>query len=118
MPSFPISQALTANQAGFNPLTGWQFEFIPMAWRKGALVRVFARGTTAGIRTTIFSGSQTIQQRSPVQGGGTAGNTPTVFTTNPVEFIASPGDRLILTYDEVLGGTPTLDAVINVDPVP
>ena len=118
MPSFTVSQAMTANQAGFNPLTGWQFEFIPMQWRKGALVRLCARGTTAGIRCTIFSGSQTIQQRSPVQGGGTAGVTPTVFTTNPVEFVAAPGDRLIPTFDEVLGGTPTLDAVFNVDPIP
>lgn len=117
MPSFPVSQALTANQTGFNPLTGWQFEFIPMAWRRGALVRIFARATTVGVRLTVFSGSQTIQQRSPVQGGGTAGTTPTAFTTPPIEFRAMPGDRLILQADEVLAGTPTLDAIINVDPV-
>lgn len=108
---------MTANQAGYNPVTGWQFEFIPAAYRKGALVRIFARGTTGGIRLTCYSGSQTIQQRSPVQGGGTAGVTPTVFTTNPIEFVAAPGDRLILQFDEVLGGTPTLDAVLNVDPI-
>lgn len=118
MPSLTISQAMTANQQGYNPLTGWQYEFVPMAWRKGAYVKLYARGTTAGIRTTIFSGSQTIQQRSPVQGGGTAGVTPTGFTTNPVDFVAMPGDRLITTFDETLGGTPTLDAVITVDPVP
>lgn len=118
MPSFPVSQALTANQQGFNPLTGWQYEFIPMAWRKGALVRIFGRATTNGARLTVFSGSQTIQQRAPVQGGGTAGVTPTVFTTPPIEFVAMPGDRLILSFDETLAGTPTIDAIINVDPVP
>lgn len=118
MPSLVVSQAMTANQVGYNPLSGWQFEFIPAVWRKGAFVRIFARGTTAGIRITQYSGSQTIQQRSPVQGGGTAGTTPTGFTTNPIDFVAMPGDRLIAQFDEVLGGTPTLDAVFQVDPVP
>lgn len=116
MPSFPVSQALTANQSGYNPLTGWQYEFIPQAWRRGALVRIFARGTTNGVRLTVFSGSQTIQQRSPVQGGGTAGVTPTVFTTPAIEFRAMPGDRLIASFDEVLTGTPTVDAIITVEP--
>lgn len=118
MPSFPYSQALTSGQTGFNPLTGWQYEFIPMAYRKGALVRIFVRGTTTGVRLTVFSGSQTIQQRSPVQGGGTAGVTPTVFTTPPIEFVAMPGDRLILQHDEVAAGTPTVDGIVNVDPIP
>lgn len=118
MPSLTISQAMTANQQAYNPVTGWQYEFVPMAWRKGAYVRIFPRGTTNGIRVTVYSGSQTIQQRSPVQGGGTAGVTPTGFTTNPIDFVAMPGDRLILQFDEVLAGTPTLDAQINVDPVP
>lgn len=117
MPSLTISQAMTANQANYNPLTGWQYEFVPAAWRKGGVVRIFARGTTAGIRITMYTGSQTIQQRSPVQGGGTAGTTPTAFTTNPIEFYAAPGDRLIASFDEVLGGTPTLDAVFQIDPV-
>jgi len=116
MPSFPVSQALTASQQGFNPLTGWQYEFIPQAWRRGALVRIFARGTTNGVRLTVFSGSQTIQQRSPVQGGGTAGVTPTVFTTPAIEFRAMPGDRLITSFDEVLAGAPTVDAIITVEP--
>jgi len=118
VPTFPVSQALTSGQTGFNPLTGWQYEFVPMAWRKGAFVRIFARATTTGARLTVFSGSQTIQQRSPVQGGGTAGTTPTVFTTPPIEFRAMPGDRLILGFDEVAAGTPTIDAIISVEPMP
>ena len=51
-----------------------------------------------------------------VQGGGTAGTTPTVFTTPAIEFKAMPGDRLILQFDEVLAGTPTVDAIITVEP--
>lgn len=118
MPSLPYSQALTANQTGFNPVQGWQYEFVPQAYKKGALVRAFIRGTGTSVRATIYSGSQTIVQRSPVQGGGTAGVTPTVFTTPPIEFVAMPGDRLIFSHDEVGGLTPTVDGIITVDPIP
>lgn len=117
MPVFPFSQALTANQQGFNPLTGWQYEFVPMAYMRGAAVKLLSRATTTGARLTIYSGGQTIRQRSPVQGGGTAGTTPSDLNTNPEVWVASPGDRLILQYDEVAAGTPTIDGVIEIEPV-
>jgi len=51
-----------------------------------------------------------------VQGGGTAGTTPTEFTTAPVSFIGAGGDRLKLVFDETGGLTPTVDGVIIVNP--
>lgn len=117
MPAFPDSRAFTANQSGVNPLTGWQYEFIPAAWSKGAYCRLLARATTTGIRATIYSGSQTIVQRSVIQGGGTAGVTPTPLNTPTIEWVAAPGDRLITAYDEVAAGTPTLDSILYVDPL-
>jgi len=113
MPQFPFSQAMTANQLGFNPLSGWQYEYLP--WPASVILLV--RSTTTGNRLTIFSGSETIQERTPVQGGGTAGVTPTEFTTAPVSFMAAAGDRLKLVIDEVAGGTPTVDGVIIVNPL-
>ena len=113
MPQFPFSQAMTANQLGFNPLAGWQYEYLP--WPANILLLV--RSTTTGNRLTIYSGSETIQERTPVQGGGTAGVTPTEFTTAPVSFQAAAGDRLKLVIDEVLAGTPTIDGVIIVNPM-
>jgi hypothetical protein len=117
MPAFPFSQALTANQLGFNPLTGWQYEFIPAAYMRGAAVKLLTRATGVSTRLTVFSGSQTIQQRSPIQSGGTAGVTPSDLNTNPLVFVAQPGDRLILSIDEVAGATPTVDGVIYVEPL-
>jgi hypothetical protein len=117
MPSFSWSQALTASQLGFNPLTGWQYEFIPQQYGNGAAVKLLARATTNGVRLTAFSGAQTIKQRSPVQGGGTAGVTPSELNTTPEVFVAQPGDRLILQFDEVLAGTPTVDGVIIIEPM-
>jgi hypothetical protein len=117
MPAFPFSQALTANQLGFNPLTGWQYETVPMAYVRGAAVKLLSRATTTGVRLTLYSGAQTIQQRSPVQGGGTAGVTPSELNTPPVAWIAQPGDRLIPQFDEVAGGTPTVDGVLFIEPL-
>lgn len=113
MPTFVFSTAMTANQLGLNPLSGWQYEYLP--WPANVLLLV--RSTTTGNRMTIFSGSETIQERVPVQGGGTAGSTPTEFTTPPVSFQAAAGDRFKLVIDEVAGGTPTVDGFVVVNPV-
>src|SRR5260370_5794223 len=99
MPQFPFSQAMTANQLGFNPLSGWQYEYLP--WP--AQILLLVRSTGLSNRMTIYSGSETIQERTPVQGGGTAGVTPTEFTTVPVSFHAAAGDRLNLRFDCSLG---------------
>lgn len=117
MPSFIWSRALTANQLGDNPLVGWQYEYVPEGWVNGAQVGILQRATTTGVRSTIYSGSQTIIQRSPVQGGGTAGTTPAPLNTPLVDFVASPGDRLLILNDEVAAGTPTVDGIITVEPI-
>jgi len=113
MPQFTWSTAMTANQLGLNPLSGWQYEYLP--WP--AQVILLVRSTTTGNRITIFSGSETIQERTPVQGGGTAGVTPSELNTPAVSFQAAGGDRLKLVIDEVLAGTPTVDGVIIVNPL-
>ena len=116
MPSFPFSQALTANQLGFNPLSGWQFEYVPGTWVRGAVVQVLTRSTDVNTRLAITTGSQTVQERAPIQGGGTAGTTPSPLNTAPVTFMAAPGDRLKLAIDEVAGETPTVDGLVVIEP--
>jgi hypothetical protein len=117
MPSFPFSRALTANQLGDTPLSSWQFERVPNAWPAGAIVKVLQRATTTGARTTIFSGSTNIQQRSNIQGGGTAGTTPSELNTPAISFLAAPDDKLAILNDEVAGGTPTVDGIVSIEPL-
>lgn len=112
MPNFNWSTAMTANQLGLNPLTGWQYEYVP--WP--AQVILLIRSTTTGNRITVFSGSETIQERTPVQAGGTAGTTPSELNTPAISFLAAAGDRLKLVIDEVAGGTPTVDGIAIVNP--
>lgn len=103
---------MTANQLGFNPVSGWQYEYLP--WP--AQVILLIRSTTTGNRVTVYTGSETIQERSPVQAGGTAGVTPSELNTPAISFLAAAGDRLKLLIDEVAGGTPTVDGVIIANP--
>jgi hypothetical protein len=113
MPQFVFSTAMTANQQGLNPLSGWQYEYLP--WP--AQVILLIRATTTGVRITIFSGSETMRERTPVQGGGTAGVTPSELNTPADSFQSAGGDRLKLVLDEVLAGTPTVDGMIIVNPL-
>jgi len=113
MPQFSWSTAMTANQLGLNPLSGWQYEYLP--WP--AQIILLMRATTTGVRNTVYSGSETIQERTPMQGGGTAGVTPSELNTPAISFQAAAGDRLKLVLDEVLAGTPTVDGLIIANPL-
>ena len=112
-PQFTFSTAMTANQLGLNPLSGWQYEYVP--WP--AQVIILMRATGLSVRNTIYTGSETIQERTPVQAGGTAGTTPSELNTAAVSFQAAAGDRLKLVLDEVSGLTPTVDGVIIINPL-
>jgi hypothetical protein len=113
MPELIFSQALTASQVAFRPLQNWRFRRLPYP----AVVTVLIRATTVGARFTMMAGTTEIAQRSPVQGGGTAGVTPTPLNTPVLQFNAEPGDEIDLAIDEVLAGTPTVDGWVNVEPL-
>ena len=113
MPQLNFSQALTANQLGFNPNSGWQYEYLP--WP--AQVILLVRATDNNERMTVYTGSETIMERSPVQGGGTAGVTPSELNTPAVAFQAAAGDRLKVVIDNTTAGTPTVDGIIIANPL-
>lgn len=115
MPRFTFSQALTANQLGYNPLSGWQFETVP--YPQGAAVSILVDCTDANARITAYSGSQTIQERSPVQTSGTAGLMPSPLTCTGITFVSGFMDKLKLAIDEVAGGTPTVNGVVEIEPL-
>ena len=111
-PQLTFSTALTANQLGLNPIAGWQYEYMP--WP--AQIILLLRSTDVNLRATVYSGSETIQERSPVQGGGTAGTTPSELNTPAISWIAAAGDRVKVVIDNTTAGTPTIDGVIIANP--
>lgn len=116
MPAFPFSQALTANQKNFNPISGWQMERVPMSWGRAA-IRILVRTTAAAgtVQMSVFTGTTTIQQQAPMSVGGTAGVQPTEFNTPPIDFLGDPDDRLLIQITETAGATPTVDGIVIVE---
>lgn len=112
MPSFIFTQAVVAG-ATFNPLVGWQYQYLP--WP--AEVSVLARATAIAMVNVYTSGSETIVEESPTQAGGTAGVTPSALNTPVQGWHAAAGDLLKLNYRNTSGGTITVDGIIEVMPL-
>ncbi len=112
MPSFTFSQAVLAG-AIFEPLTGWQYQYLP--WP--AETTVLARATAIDMVNTYTSGSETIVEESPTQAGGTAGTIPSPLNTPVQGWLAAAGDLLKLRYRNTSGGTITVDGIIEVMPL-
>jgi len=113
MPQLNFTQLLVANQLGFNPISGWQYEYLP--WPAHILLLV--RAVAVGVNLTMYSGSETIQERSPIQSGGTAGVTPSELNTPAVSFQAAAGDRLKALIDNTTAGTINVDGIIIANPL-
>ncbi len=112
MPSFIQSTSVAANGSA-NPLTGWQYEYLP--WP--AEVNVLARAAAIGMVQTYTSGSETIVEESPIQAGGTAGVTPSPLNTPVQGWHAAGGDRLKLNYRNTTGAAIVVDMIIEVVPL-
>jgi hypothetical protein len=104
-----INQAVGGGVTVANLLTGWQYQQAP--WP--ALVKLIIRSTTATDFMTVNTGSETVQQRSSVPGGGTLGTTPTDFNTPALTFKAARGDQLIIAYTNA-GAASNADGYIEI----
>ncbi len=115
MPALQVTQALTANQRGYNPLANWQYQYAPYR----ALVRIGMNTTGAAgtVDAAIFTGSTNILERSDVSVGGTAGVMPAPLNVPYIEFLVEPGDRITVQIDETAGATPTVNFFCAIDPV-
>lgn len=115
MPVLQRVQALTANQRGYNPLSGWQYEYAPYP----ALVRIGCNTTATSNTVTgqIFTGSMNILERSPISVGGTAGVMPAPLNVPYIEFTVAAGDRIQMSIDETAAATPTVNVFVAIDPI-
>jgi len=112
MPSFIYSQSVAAG-ATFEPLTGWQYQYLP--WP--AEVTVMSRATLVTAVQTYTSGSETIVEESPVQAGGTAGVTPSPLNTPVQGWHAAAGDLLKLRFRNDNAAANVIDGIIEVVPL-
>ncbi len=111
MPSFVWSQSIAAG-ATFNPLDGWNYEFVP----RPGVMKYLHRATAVGLLATITSGSDQLLQEAPVPAGGTAGQTPGEFQVAPIVDGVQAGDRQAVRYRNPTGGAITIDGIVDYTP--
>ena len=112
MPNLIWSQSVAAG-ATYQPLSGWQYEYLPF----GGMVTILHRATAVGMVATITSGSDTLQERSPVPAGGTAGQTPSPLDVPAITDEVAAGDRQKILYENTTGGAITVDGIIDYKPM-
>ena len=104
---------MAASALGVNPISGWQYEYLP--WP--AQIILLLRAIDVNQRATVYSGSETIMERSPVQAGGTAGVTPSELNTPAISWQAAAGDRLKVVLDNTAAVASTIDGIIIANPL-
>ena len=112
MPSFIFTQSVLAG-AVFNPLVGWQYQYLPWPGE----INVLSRASAIGMTQVFTSGSETIVEESPVQAGGTAGVTPSPLNTPAQGWHAAAGDLLKLNYRNTTGAPIQIDGIIEAQPM-
>lgn len=112
MPKLSWTQTISAG-ATFEPLNGWQYEYAPAMGG----INILHQCDLVGLVCTITAGSDTLQERSPVSAGGTAGVVPSYLDTPPLEELVSGGDRLKILYANTAGGNIIVTGQIDYSPV-
>jgi hypothetical protein len=118
MPQKQVSTSIAAGAVNVNIFQGWQYEYLPWPARLKLIART-PNPTTAGdfMQMTVFSGSETIQEESNIQAGGTAGVTPSELNTPPVVWDAPAGDRIKVQCRSTDTAALTVDAIIYAYPL-
>lgn len=96
-----------------NPLdvsgASWKYQYAPY----DCIAEVIHRATAVGIVVQITSGSDEVQQESPLSAGGTAGTLTGRLNVEPVTFRVKAGDLIQVRYRNTTGGTITVDGTIE-----
>lgn len=104
-------QAILAG-ATFRPLDGWQYQYIPF----GGVIKINHDAAAVGVVVTITSGSDTLQERSPVSAGGVAGVIPSDLDIPPIVDEVAGGDFQKILYENTTAGTISVQGMIDYQP--
>lgn len=110
MPKLSWSEDVAAG-AVFLPISaaGWQYEYVPV----GGIISLLHRAVAVGVVVTVTTGSETLQERSPVSAGGTAGVMPSALDVPALVDEVAQGDRVKISYENTSGAAIFVDGEIE-----
>jgi len=112
MPQLSWVQSVAAG-ATFQPILGWQYEYVPF----GGAIKINHDADAVGVVSTVTSGSDTLQERSPLSAGGTAGVFPSDLDVPPLIDEVAAGDRIKILYENTTVGAIDVAGIIDYTPV-
>lgn len=112
MPQFTWRESVV-DGATLEPLSGWQYEYVPFGGLIKILHQEFDATNAAGTTVTITSGSDTLQESSPVPAGSVSGAIPSELDVPPVMDEVAAGDRLKILYRNNSGVTKVISGLID-----
>lgn len=111
MPSLPWTQSIAAG-ATFDPLDGWNYQYVP----RPGVIKILHNATAVGMLATITSGSDQLMQEGPVPAGGTSGVIPSEFSVAPIVDEVGPNDRQSIRYRNPTAGAIIVNGIIDYTP--
>jgi hypothetical protein len=112
MPQLTFTQSVAAG-ATYEPLLGWQYEYLPFP----ASVDIGINAAAVGVVATVSSGSDTLQEESPVQAGGVSGVIPSPLNTPYLNDMAAAGDRLKIRFRNTTVGAVIVNGICILKPL-
>lgn len=94
----------------FDPFASWQYRYAPYPCR----VRILAWTTASTPTLQVRTGTEQIQDTSPLPVSASATKVPTVFDVDPLDFAAPAGDLLSALITAPAACTVT--GIIDVNP--
>lgn len=108
MPTLTWTQSIAAG-ATFDPLDGWNYQYVPGP----GVVQILHNATAVGVVATITSGSDQLLQEALVPVGGTAGVLPSSLNVPAITDAVMRGDRQSIRYRNTTGGAITVNGSID-----
>lgn len=110
MPTMTDVRSVAANAKVDNVLSGKVYEFMPFDGE----VRFGLVASAVGMRATVISGSDVLQDDQEISGANR-------FPTDPDDFaltdIAAGGERLVVALRNTTAGAITVNTVVKIEPV-
>lgn len=108
MSAFTWTQSVMAG-ATFDPLDGWNYQYVPAP----GVIKILHNATASGMVATITSGTDQLLQEAPVPAGGTAAVLPSAFSVPAIVDAVAPNDRVSIRYRNTSGAAITVNGSID-----
>ena len=119
MPSFHFRSTNLVLGTVYQPLIGWQYEYVPFPAAVKIIVNAAQTTLTDVVNLSISSGSEQVQESSPISATAfaNAGTYPSELNFPSITWLSPAGDRLKLIFTSTTAGPNIVQGTIYINPL-